>query len=51
MSLGMFLYARLVLDTLMSQTNIHDLRDEVNNLPQGLDEACVSILLTTQIIE
>ena len=35
----MFLYARLVMNNLMAQTNLEELKIEANNLPQGLDEA------------
>ena len=36
---GMFLYARLVLEHLKNQTNVEAIRKEVENLPTGLDEA------------
>jgi hypothetical protein len=41
MPLGMFLYARLVFDNLESQSNLDSVRNEANNLPEGLDEALV----------
>ncbi|KAI9684612.1 MAG: hypothetical protein M1822_005700 [Bathelium mastoideum] len=36
---GMFLYARLVLDNIESQSNLDHVRHEASNLPDGLDEA------------
>lgn len=38
-SKGMFLYCKLVLDNLASQIYLEDIQKEVNNLPEGLDEA------------
>ena len=35
----MFLYARLVCDSLGRLSNLEDIKVEVNNLPQGLKEA------------
>ena len=37
----MFLYARLVLTSLMAQPNMERLKMEAENLPDGLDEAKV----------
>ena len=38
----MFLYCKLVLDNLASQIYLEDIQKEVDNLPEGLDEAFVS---------
>jgi len=38
----MFLYCKLVLDNLASQMYLEDIQKEVDNLPEGLDEAFVS---------
>ena len=35
----MFLFARLVVATLVLQINMEDFRREAENLPHGLDEA------------
>lgn len=35
----MFLYARLVCDSLESLSDIDDVHEEIQNLPQGLGEA------------
>ena len=37
--LGMFLYAKLVIENLKSQLNLSDIRREAANLPTGLDQA------------
>jgi hypothetical protein len=47
MPLGMFLYARLVFDNLESQSNLDSVRNEANNLPEGLDEALVLLRWST----
>lgn len=36
---GMFLYAKLVMENLEGQPNLHCLREEFHSLPKGLDEA------------
>ncbi|KAH6888169.1 hypothetical protein B0T10DRAFT_515086 [Thelonectria olida] len=41
---GMFLYARLLCDTLVLMGDLDSVREEVNNLPNGLDEAYGRIL-------
>ena len=38
----MFLYCKLVLDNLASQIYLEDIQKEIDNLPEGLDEAFVS---------
>ena len=38
-SLGMFLYVRLVVDELSSQTNVQELEEALERLPLGLNEA------------
>ena len=38
-SSGMFLYVKLVMRTVMSEDNMYDIRNEINHLPEGLDEA------------
>jgi hypothetical protein len=48
---GMFLYARLVLDSVFSRSNLRDLREEACNLPDGLDEASVDLFLGVVIKE
>jgi hypothetical protein len=35
----MFLYVKLVIRTVMSQDNLYDIRNEIDHLPEGLDEA------------
>jgi hypothetical protein len=47
----MFLYARLVLDGVFSRSNLRDLREEACNLPDGLDEALVDLILGVVIKE
>jgi hypothetical protein len=37
----MFLYAKLVLNNVMAQDNLDDIEDEINNLPDGLEQAYV----------
>jgi hypothetical protein len=41
--IGMFLYARLVLDNIESQSNLDHVRNEARNLPDGLNEALVDL--------
>ena len=36
---GMFLYAKLVIRNVMSQDNLYDIRNEMDHLPNGLDQA------------
>lgn len=38
-SIGMFLFARLVMNSLRDQTNIGELREAARDIPHGLDEA------------
>jgi hypothetical protein len=35
----MFLYVKLVMRTVMSQDNLYDIQNEIDQLPEGLDEA------------
>jgi hypothetical protein len=35
----MFLYVILVMRNVRSQDNLYDIRNEINQLPEGLDEA------------
>ncbi|KAI5458921.1 hypothetical protein BGZ63DRAFT_361273 [Mariannaea sp. PMI_226] len=43
-AIGMFLYARLICDSLVLLGDLDAVRDEVNNLPNGLEEAYGRIL-------
>jgi hypothetical protein len=35
----MFLYVKLVMRNVLSQDNLHDIRNEIGQLPEGLDQA------------
>jgi hypothetical protein len=35
----MFLYVKLVMRNVMSQDNLPDIRNEIDHLPEGLDQA------------
>jgi hypothetical protein len=35
----MFLYVKLVMRNVMSQDNLFDIRNEIDHLPEGLDQA------------
>lgn len=37
--LGMFLYARLVCDTMVLKSSIDGMEEAIDDLPKGLDEA------------
>jgi hypothetical protein len=35
----MFLYVKLVMRNVMSQDNLYDIQNEIDHLPEGLDQA------------
>jgi len=35
----MFLYVKLVMRNVMSEDNLYDIRNEIDHLPEGLDQA------------
>ena len=45
----MFLYAKLVMHIVKTQDNIEDIRKETENLPNGLEQAYVSKVLSSDL--
>lgn len=46
---GMFLYAKLIMDHVTSLSNLQDIREEITILPEGLEEAFVPFVLALSL--
>lgn len=40
--IGMFLWVHLIIEGLLSQTTLREVRETLENLPEGLDQALVT---------